>query len=160
MEKIWKVARQRKVYGPYSEPEMMQFALEGRLSANELVQKTGTSEWKLAHDVFDWMLPPDDVPLAEFVPEVKKVRITCFGCYSETTVTPAPESFKVACRSCGSELVVEPMPADQARHHREFAGLGGGLTERIQQKMRDAYAADADSQAILSVIAAIVKAGA
>lgn len=92
-----------------------------------------------------------DVPVAEEVAEtpIKKIQVTCFACYSTASVPAAKNPQTIPCPSCGSAIVVEATVEDSSST-KSFAGLGGSLTERIQQKMSEAYAAEAAENAALA----------
>lgn len=87
------------------------------------------------------MPTPEPVPLAEPVPEI---QIICFACYFEMKVEPGSERYIMLCPKCGADIAVEAAKVEPA-HHRDFEGVGGTLSERIQQKMHDAFAAEADN---------------
>jgi hypothetical protein len=160
MENNWHVARDGQAYGPYSEVEMRLFADSGQFQPTDFVFRFGSKEWQPVSVVFRLAGQCESPPLAELV-ELRSIQTTCFSCFADVTVSVEGKARSGVCPNCRGEIAVEPPPqSPDLGPQQAFAGMGGDLTERIQQKMAEAYAAEqAENKAVLGIFRGLGRIG-
>ena len=138
VEKCWYLARNNLVAGPFSEEQIRQFASANQLSSADMVQKAGSGVWEPIPEFLASLQTDTLIPLAEPVPvpsSAREVRVTCFACYAEVTIALETGKSTANCPKCRNEILIES-EAEAPTTTNDFDGIGGSLTERIEQDAR------------------------